>query len=123
MAFGFGGMGGTWLPQPADYESYARDLQEISETSTLQMYITALTRRRELGLGNGELTWESEPGSRVLVFRRGPVRIICNIGGQPWPLPSGTEVLVSSRSEPRSTRHRAVEADECVWLLASPSNG
>ncbi|HET9873442.1 MAG TPA: glycoside hydrolase family 13 protein [Propionibacteriaceae bacterium] len=118
MAFGFGGMGATWLPQPADYADYARDLQEASETSTLQLYKTALAWRRKLGLASGDLVWESEPGSKVLRFRRRGVQVVCNVSGAPYELPAGAEVLVASAGDLEG-RHPSVGHDECVWLRVS----
>jgi alpha-glucosidase len=119
MAFGFGGMGATWLPQPDDYAEYARDLQEQAETSTLQMYKTALARRRELRLGAGELVWESEPGDRVLRFIRGGVRVLCNLGHQSYRLPRDADALVSSDIDEEI--HATLAPDTCVWLRIAPS--
>ncbi|MET0693982.1 MAG: glycoside hydrolase family 13 protein [Propionibacteriaceae bacterium] len=114
LAFGFGDVDTTWLPQPESYGLYARDLQEGDPTSTLEMYKTALRLRREHHLGAGELEWESTPGDHVLQFRRGSIRVITNISADGLALPEGAEVLVSS--EPFDTGF--LESDQCVWIRA-----
>ena len=115
-AFGFGGGEATWLPQPTGYGRYARDLQEVEPTSTLGMYRSALALRHELDLGRGPLEWTSEPGAAVLAFRRGHLRVICNIGPDPVRLPVGAELLLSSSPEVETS----VPTDCCVWWRAQP---
>jgi alpha-glucosidase len=114
MAFGFGNVDTTWLPQPESYGGYARDVQEGQPSSTLEVYKTALRLRREHGLGDGDLEWESAPGDRLLRFRRGTVRVLCNVGHEAVALPDKVEVLVSSQG--RDTGF--LETDSCVWLQA-----
>ncbi|MEV0846970.1 glycoside hydrolase family 13 protein [Streptomyces sp. NPDC049954] len=67
--YGFG-PGGSWLPQPADWARLSVEAQTGDPGSTLELYRTALSLRRELpGLGSGSLRWEEAPEG-VLLFSR-----------------------------------------------------
>ncbi|GAP56404.1 alpha,Alpha-Phosphotrehalase, partial [Arthrobacter sp. Hiyo6] len=46
-----------WLPQPASFTELARDAQSASPSSHLTLYKRLLVLRRELGLGQGSLSW------------------------------------------------------------------
>jgi alpha-glucosidase len=116
MAFGFGGIESTWLPQPASYAGYARDVQEGVRHSTLELYKAALRLRREYSLGRGEVYWLSEPGEEVLRFRRGEVFVTCNLGPRPVDLPPDAEVLQASLP----TALSVAETDTCVWWRHAP---
>ena len=114
MAFGFGGIETTWLPQPGWYARYARDRQEGVPESTLELYKRALRIRRQLGLGAGELTWLSEPGARTLVFARGAVVVTCAFDDEAV-LPRDAEVLLASNPD----FFGPVPPDTCVWWRRS----
>jgi len=110
-AYGFSPSGESWLPQPALWASYARDIQEGLPHSTLTLYREALALRAEHRLGDGSLTWLSGYGEDVLAFRNGAVTVICNIGRTRIGLPPG-ELLLAS--EPLTGR--SLPPDTTVWL-------
>ncbi len=115
-AYGFGpadGSGASWLPQPAEWETLARDVQEDDPDSTLWLYRELLATRRAEDLGAGSLTWLHGYEDDVIAFRNGEVTVIANLGTRPLPLPSGT-VLVAS--EPIAGAELPV--DTAVWLRA-----
>ncbi len=112
IAYGFGELAETWLPQPEAYGRYARDLQEVEPTSTLSLYRSALALRGRFDLGRGELRWVSPPGGSVLAFRRGDLLVLANLGAEPVPIPSGATLLLGSAPDFSG----AVEPDSCVWL-------
>ena len=62
-AAGFSPTGESWLPQPAGWAGFSRDLQEEDPASTLNLYRRALGLRSELGLGLGSLAFYANPGT------------------------------------------------------------
>ncbi len=112
------GSAAPWLPQPADWASFAADAQDGVHGSTLELYRTALKLRRELDeLGDGDLEWLDGP-EQVLAFARPAdadgVRFQCwtNLGSEPVALPAG-EVLLASGP---LTEDGALPSDTTVWL-------
>ncbi|MBX0300736.1 glycoside hydrolase family 13 protein [Cryobacterium sp. 1639] len=112
-SYGFGPSAASWLPQPAEWATLARDAQEGVEGSTLELYTQALALRREHSLGLGSVEWLSAPNSDTLVFRNGNVVVVANTGDQDVELPAG-EVLVASEQ----LVDRIVPGDTTVWLQA-----
>jgi alpha-glucosidase len=112
-ANGFSSTGKSWLPQPAIYLDYSRDLQDGVQGSTLELYKHALKLRSELKLGEGSFEWVPElTGENSLGFRNGNILVVHNFGNQPVQLPAG-EVLASSISD---VNDDALVADQTVWL-------
>ncbi|MFE3515192.1 glycoside hydrolase family 13 protein [Streptomyces sp. NPDC059166] len=110
------GSGGSWLPQPAGWGSYAADVQAGDKDSALELYRSALRLRREL-VADEALEWactgaDTERG--LLHFTRGGGwHILANLSDAPVPLPQGT-VLLSSGSLPRDL----LPAWTTVWMRA-----
>lgn len=95
-AFGFNETGASWLPQPADWAQYARDVEEVDPASTLALYKKLLAGRREFGFGSGSLIWE-DAGADAVAFRRGDVHVVANLGTVPLPLPADAQIVVASQ--------------------------
>ncbi|GAA2077259.1 glycoside hydrolase family 13 protein [Microbacterium hatanonis] len=110
-AFGFSDTGASWLPQPAEWATLARDAQQGDSASTLSLYETMLAERRARGLGAGTLTWVDGAGPDVLSFRNGDLHVLTNIGSAPLELPAGTVVVASEPLE-----GRMLPPDTTVWL-------
>jgi alpha-glucosidase len=110
-SYGFGQSSASWLPQPADWDGYARDRQDGVEGSTLELYKRALSLRAAHGLGNGAVEWLPGFDSDVVAFRNGGVTVVSNIGTTPVELPIG-EVLLSSEA----ITGGVLPADTTVWL-------
>ncbi len=108
---GFGGGAAGWLPQPASYAEFARDVQEREPTSTLALYRAALQLRRDRGLGGHPLRWDATSGAGVLSFQVGDVHVSCNLGTADASLPPDAEPLLAS--SPGSDGR--VGTDCCVW--------
>ena len=106
---GFSPTGRTWLPQPDSYASLAADRQIGVPGSTWSMYHDALRLRRELGLGEGELTWV-DADEHVVAFDNGEVRVLVNVAGAPVPLPDGEVLLASTELSGE------LPTDATVWL-------
>jgi len=113
-AFGFSPTGESWLPQPADWNTYARDVQVGVEGSTLELYRELLAARASHGLGLGSVAWLPGYGDDVVAFTNGSVTVVANTGKDAVPLPEG-EVIVSSADVSDGT----VGADTTVWLTAA----
>ncbi|MET8330964.1 glycoside hydrolase family 13 protein [Streptomyces sp. NPDC005181] len=116
---GFGSTVEPWLPQPADWASYAADLQSADPDSMLSLYREALRlRRTEPGFGisgtPGErLVW-LPTAPEVLAFTRAD-RLICvvNLTEEPIELPGRTDVLITSGPLADGGR---LPQDTAAWL-------
>jgi alpha-glucosidase len=109
-AYGFNDSGASWLPQPAEWATLARDAQAGVEGSTLELYRTLLAERRAHSLGAGSLEWIDGYGPEAVAFRNGNVTVVANTGSTPIPLPSG---IVIAASGPLSNE---IPADTTVWV-------
>jgi alpha-glucosidase len=114
-AYGFSPTGQSWLPQPAKWAQYARDMQLGVAGSTLELYRAALALRGQHGLGLGALEWLDGYPDDVVAFRNGPITVIANLGDTPVALPSG-EIVLSSESV-----DTVVPTDVTVWIASSES--
>ena len=117
-AFGFSTTGDTWLPQPAHWAAFARDVQEGVPGSTLELYRSALRLRRDFALGAGSLAWvEGLPGGEsVLAAQNGELLVLVNVGERAVPLPDGLQVLLASADVPQADDGAALlEPDVAVW--------
>ncbi len=112
-AFGFSPTGKSWLPQPPEWHSYARDVQAGVAGSTLELYRAVLALRRRYDLGNGSLEWVRGYGEGLVAFRNGPVLVVANAGEVPVELPVG-ELLLASDPLDGGT----LPPDTTVWVRA-----
>lgn len=110
--FGFGDAGEPWLPQPANYRGYARDLQEGVEGSTLELYLSALRIRKARDLGDGELVWLPGTPPNVLGFQNGDVRVYINYSDVDFELPAGVIILDSGFSA-----SGVLAPNAAVWMV------
>ncbi|MCM2579025.1 glycoside hydrolase family 13 protein [Streptomyces meridianus] len=104
-----------WLPQPAAWKHLTPEAQAGDPGSMLELYRSALRiRRAQSALGDGELTWESEPDAAVQSFTRGApdFRCVVNFGSEPAELPAHREVLLSSVP----LEDGRLPGDAAVWL-------
>jgi alpha-glucosidase len=87
-SFGFGPGTASWLPQPARWAELTAERQDRDPGSMLNLYRSALRRRRESpALGDGPLSW-LPAGDDVLAFRREPGFIcVVNAGEEPAVAP------------------------------------
>ncbi|RNE62123.1 glycoside hydrolase family 13 protein [Cryobacterium tepidiphilum] len=110
-SYGFGPTGASWLPQPAEWARFARDVEAGDPGSTLELYKRALRLRREHALGAGSLHWRGGFGDEVLAIGNGDVTVVANTGTASVALPSG-EVLLASEA----ITGRTLPPDTTVWL-------
>ncbi|MFB8189228.1 glycoside hydrolase family 13 protein [Microbacterium sp. NPDC055988] len=113
-AFGFNETGKSWLPQPAEWATYARDVEEVDPGSTLALYKRLLAARREHGFGSGSLIWE-DAGADAVAFRRGDVRVVANLGTEPIELPTDATVILQSQPFDGA----AIPVDTAVWYTTA----
>lgn len=119
-AAGFSPSGQFWLPQPAGWEEFSRDLQEQDKSSILNLYRKALLLRCELGLGLGYMPFYKNPWlPEVLAIRIGNTSIVLNLGKSAVPLPPGDALLFSSPTGAEHAMAGLLEANAAVWLRAS----
>ncbi len=107
-SMGFGPSESSWLPQPNGYQALARDIQELDESSTLNLYKKSLRLRKELSLGEGSFDWVAK--GDLLSYQNQDVIVIHNFG-EDTELPFG-ELLVSS--DPQQTE--LLRENQTVWL-------
>ena len=110
-SYGFSPTGASWLPQPAEWASLARDAQVDDERSTLSLYRTLLAGRRARHLGAGTVEWLEGFGHDVIAFRNGTIAVIANAADAPIALPDG---IVIASSGPITGA--VLPADTAVWL-------
>ncbi len=105
--------GPTWLPQPPDWDDLTVEAQRERADSTLSLYRQAVRIRRESpALGDGTLTWRESPPD-TLAFDRDPgFTCVVNLGPEPVPLPSGSQVILSSVPHDDGS----LPPDAAVWL-------
>lgn len=115
-ALGFNTTGAAWLPQPQSYADLAVDVQTGVEGSTLEMYRSLLTLRKERAVGRGALAEVEGLGEDVLAYVvTAPdgerTLVIANLSTTPVGLPEGATVLVASGE----LDGRQVPTDTAVW--------
>ncbi|MGW9159540.1 glycoside hydrolase family 13 protein [Microbacterium sp. NPDC055665] len=113
-AFGFNETGKSWLPQPTEWATYARDVEEVDPGSTLALYKRLLAARREHGFGSGSLIWE-DAGAETVAFRRGDVHVVANLGTEPIELPADATVILQSQPFDGA----AIPVDTAVWYTTA----
>ncbi|MGG2465680.1 glycoside hydrolase family 13 protein [Streptomyces sp. RGM 3693] len=112
--YGFG-PGGSWLPQPADWDRLSVAAQTGDPASTLELYRSALELRRRLpGLGDGEMAWQPAPEG-VLAFRRPGVLCTVNTRAQDAEIPLPGELLLASAPVPVGEASAVLPGDSCTW--------
>ena len=111
--YGFNSTGASWLPQPADWDRFARASQLDVPGSTLELYRAALALRASNSLGLGQLEWIDGLGPDVVAFRNGAITVVANTGASAIELPAGRVVLAS---EPLVGSE--LPGDTTVWLAA-----
>jgi alpha-glucosidase len=111
-AYGFSPTGASWLPQPQEWATLARDAQVGDPSSTLELYRALLAERRARGLGAGTLEWLSGYPDGVVAFRNGPVTVIANVDADAVPLPAGSIVAASG-----ALSGEEIPADTTVWIV------
>ncbi|MWC00040.1 glycoside hydrolase family 13 protein [Agromyces seonyuensis] len=115
-AFGFGSGDASWLPQPAEWSTLARDVQAGDPGSTLSLYEAALRLRREHALGTGDLEWMPDARRDLVAFTNRGVTVVANTGAEAVPIPADAIVLLAS--EPGIVAGGDLPADTTVWLAA-----
>ncbi|WP_435526624.1 glycoside hydrolase family 13 protein [Microbacterium aurantiacum] len=111
-AYGFSPSGESWLPQPAEWATLARDVQTTDAESTLSLYRTLIAQRGAYGLGANDLEWvDGLGGADVLAFRTGDLTVVANTGSTAVPLPAGRVVVASG-----PLGDGTLPGDTAVWL-------
>ncbi|MFC4222422.1 glycoside hydrolase family 13 protein [Lysinibacter cavernae] len=114
-AYGFNETGESWLPQPSDWDQFARDTQAGDPDSTLELYRTALRLRREHNLGTGTLEWAAGNEGNVVSFRVNDVTVVTNFGTEPAALPAGELLLSSAPLTETAAGEAALAPEATVW--------
>jgi alpha-glucosidase len=117
-SLGFGS-GPPWLPQPAGWGEVSVEAQEGVESSSLELYRSALAlRRAEPAFGDGPMRWLDAP-SGVLAFDRYDEttgsRMVCvaNLGTAPVPVSAYGDVVLASSP---LAADGALPPDTAAWL-------
>ncbi|MEU5212258.1 alpha-amylase family glycosyl hydrolase [Streptomyces sp. NPDC020742] len=113
--YGFG-TGGSWLPQPTDWQALTVEAQTGDPASTLELYRTALFLRRRLpGLGAGDtVEWRDAPDG-VLAFARPGLLCTVNTLGHDVTLPLPGTPLLSSAPVTVDGALAGLPGDSCTW--------
>jgi alpha-glucosidase len=119
--FGFSPPGTrTWLPQPASWSALTAAAQARDGSSVLALYRAALAiRRTHPGLAGERLAFVPAPRGVLAFERDAGLRCVVNVSGEPWPVPTGDEVLL--RSDAGAEADAALPAGAAAWL--QPATG
>jgi alpha-glucosidase len=113
-SFGFNTTGNSWLPAPASFKRYARDVQEGVAGSTLELYKRLIKERKEFGLGSGEFRFAPEYSSdSTLGYINNGVLVISNFGPDSVNVPAG-KLLVTTQHD--LTVEGVLEHDQTAWI-------
>ena len=115
-SFGFNTSGASWLPQPRNWDRYARSVQRTDAGSTLNLYQQLLATRAEYDLGNGSVQWLPSGDPQVLAMRNGRVLVVANFSETPRALPPaapGHRVLLRSSS---GVDESVIDGETTVWF-------
>ena len=110
--YGFTTGVGTWLPQPADWETLSVQAEVADSTSMLGFYRTAVARRPRALDVSAPLQWNRSEAALDLVVAGDPgIRCVVNLGVEPIEIPAG-ELLMSSAD----VRGRSLPVDCAAWI-------
>ena len=113
-SFGFNTTGKSWLPAPASFKRYARDVQEGVAGSTLELYKRLIKERKEFALGSGEFRFAPEYSSdSTLSYINNGVLVISNFGPDSVNVPAG-KLLVTTQHD--LTVEGVLEHDQTAWI-------
>lgn len=106
------------MPQPANWDSYARDAQVDDKSSTLNLYRRLLQLRQDHALGTGSLNWVEGTEDDVLAFANGNVLVVANYAQTPLPLPAeaqaATELVRSQELD--SAEAGMIPGETTIWF-------
>lgn len=110
-SFGFGENAG-WLPQPAEFSQLSAEAQQGVDGSTLELYRSALSIRKDAFVSDGDIEWLDAPDG-VIGLRRGSGAVCwLNLSGDPMPIGPEQNILLCSGE----LVDGALPANTAVWL-------
>ncbi len=123
-SYGFGPHDSThsWLPQPANWGTYAVDQQEREPASFLNLYRTAGRLRRDIpGFRSDSFAWLDAGSEDVLLFSRGEVIVAFNPSANAVEVPEGVvrAYQVALCSEYEHDDPQIIPANATAWLIPS----
>lgn len=113
-SFGFGEHH-AWLPQPTSFGRWSVEAQTANPASTLELYRTALTLRRQHWVGADPLVWlpgVDDPDAGIIAFGRGRLCCVVNFTTETMERPAGEVLLASSTNDDLSL----IGPSQAVWL-------
>ena len=118
-AYGFSAVPAVpWLPQPADWGTFAAAVQDGDPASMLALYRDVLRERRSLAEAAGDdFEWVADVDTDLVAFRRGDVVVVVNPTARARPLrPELAAAGLVLSSDPGAPWSGTVAADTAVWL-------
>jgi alpha-glucosidase len=114
--YGFGS-GASWLPQPTDWSRAAVDRQVGDDTSTLELYRSALRTRRALQTEETLEFLETGREDVVHFVRPGGWHCVTTFGTEPYALPSGVVRVASA-----PVQDGLLPGEASAWLTDWPQD-
>jgi alpha-glucosidase len=111
-SFGFGAAA-PWLPQPDAFAGLAASVQDADPDSTLHLYRTALSLRRDRRPADDGLAWV-DAGPALAFTRADGLTCVLNMGADPVDRPDGRLLVASTPVEPDGR----LPADSAAWIVA-----
>lgn len=114
---GFSTSAKTWLPQPAEFDTYSVELQKIDEESTLSLYKNLVTTRKSHSLGTSSLKFEENSPSGVLAISNNDILAIMNTNADIVDISHMiNEHSLVIESIPRALNEGWLAPNTTVWL-------
>lgn len=110
-SFGFGENAG-WLPQPEAFGQLSAEAQRGSEDSTLELYRSALTVRKEHFTSDSDIEWLDAPDGVIGLRRGSGAECWLNVSGEPLAVDQSKTVLLCSGE----LVDGSLPANTAVWL-------
>ena len=110
-SFGFGENAG-WLPQPSNFGQLSVDAQDGVEGSTLELYRSALSIRKDHFVNDGDVEWLDAPEGVIGLRRGSGAECWLNVSGDPLAIDTNRRVLLCSGG----LVDGALPANTAVWL-------
>jgi len=109
-SYGFGS-GPAWLPQPDTFAPHTAEAQASDPNSMLALYRSAIATRKQLLLGDEQLTI-LDLGPDVLAYQRADITVVVNMSSAPIDLPTGEVVLTSTTDQ----LDGSLPVDSAAWV-------
>ena len=112
------------MPIAQSWKPLTVENEESDPKSTLHLYRSALTLRKQYMNSRGGITWINSPAhgekiEKVLSYTRGPITAILNLSDKPYECSiSGKPLIVSNGVIDAYSGKKVIPARSCAWFIS-----